>query len=145
MQIHWRLCCKIAVPMKQPCIVPFEIITAFALTPVGIQLGVQAQCYHALSHRPIKLLAQQFDANITFSHFKISKNVISTWFPHDEGTLFLLCCDARFTSRSSSGKSVGCLPLPRCSSASLWLKHDPWRVNTLYPLPTYPLVLYLYP
>lgn len=33
----------------------------------------------------------------------------------------------------------------RCSSASLWLKHDPWCVTTLYPLPLYPLVVYLYP
>lgn len=33
----------------------------------------------------------------------------------------------------------------RYSPASMWLKHDPWCVTTLYPLPLYPLVVYLYP
>lgn len=47
---------------------------------------------------------------------------------------------AKFTSLSLS------LSLSlRYSPASLWLKHDPWCVTTLYPLPLYPLVVYLYP
>lgn len=82
--------------------------------------------------------------------------LVSVWFPHVElRTSF--CSDvvmACISAESSSGdvSSAGSLHLlqnatlsQHHSSASLWLKHDPWCVTTLYPLPLYPLVVYLYP
>lgn len=47
------------------------------------------------------------------------------------------------------GTSISCrteLTPSQCYSSALqWLKHDLGCVTTLYPLPSYPLVVYLYP
>ena len=94
---------------------------------------------------------------------KISKNLLfAVWFPHAVASRFTLLWRPHrrpaSVSSSEDWNSPGSLHLPqnlphfpslslslRYSPASLWLKHDPWCVTTLYPLPLYPLVVYLYP
>ena len=77
--------------------------------------------------------------------------LVSMWFPHGElHSAVTSSSPALVSSSSGDGNSPGSIHLSQNLNllhlpASLWLKHDPWRVTTRYPLPIYPLAVYLYP